>query len=128
MSISWFNKNDLKLVTTVNPNHLTLNAPCKPLFEKTDRVRLGYDHKKQIAIIDLLDRDDVQSYKYQEDELFGISMQMSYVRINCTAFIDLLQEHITSLEDGDLPKKFVTKYDEVKQQIIIELGREGIIE
>jgi len=124
MPFLWFSKNDQKITTTLNHNHLTLNSPAVNIFESIDRVRLGCDPEKRLAVIELLDLDAVQSYRFKDDELISISTQSSYVRINCTAFVDLLIELMPELALKVFPLKFETTYDNVKKMFYIDFNKE----
>ena len=124
MPLTWFSKSEQPIIATINANHITLNAPSISLFETIDSVRLGYDTSKSIIAIELLTRDQIEFCRYQEDELISFHAQSSYVRINCTAFIDLLLETIDSLKLKVLPIKLSSYFDNNKKCIIVELNKE----
>ena len=124
MSLTWFSKSEQRIVATLNSNHITLNAPTISIFEGIDKIRLGYDLKSPKIVIDLLNRDQVEGYRYREDELISYHKQMSYVRINCTAFIDLLVENLEQIKIKVLPIKFASTFDEAKRCITIDLSKE----
>ena len=124
MALTWFSRSEQPIIATINSNHITLNAPAITLLEGIDKVRLGYDQKKRIVVIGMLTRDETEDYRSREDELLSVHRQMSYVRINCTAFIDIILGEFEGLSLKVLPLKFPSYYDEKFRSIVIDFNKE----
>lgn len=121
MDFEWSTNDIAKKTVTIYNTNLTLNKAACRHFEDVNYVLLGLDQKNNLLGIKPVQKQEIDSQIYPEDQLHRISIGKSYGRISNKTFInELSQIYRLDLSDNKY-YKYDARFDVIHQILLVNL-------
>lgn len=121
MNFEWSTNDIAKKTVTIYSTNLTLNKAACRHFEDVNYVLLGLDRKNNLLGIKPVQKQEIDTQIYPEDQLHRISIGKSYGRVSNKNFIEnLAREYHLDLSDKQ-GLKYPANFDVVHQILTVNL-------
>ena len=121
MNFEWSTNDIAKKTVTIYSTNLTLNKAACRHFEDVNYVLLGLDRKNNLLGIKPVQKQEIDTQIYPEDQLHRISIGKSYGRISNKTFIrELSQIYRLDLSDNKY-YKYDARFDVIHQILLVDL-------
>ena len=121
MNFEWSTNDIAKKTVTIYSTNLTLNKAACRHFEDVNYVLLGLDRKNNLLGIKPIQKQEIDTQIYPEDQLHRISIGKSYGRVSNKNFIEnLAREYHLDLSDKQ-GLKYPANFDVVHQILTVNL-------
>jgi len=121
--LEFYNENTNSGVATFYDRHILFNSKLIKFFSSAYRVRVGIDKETNEVYFFIVNKDYALSGEVDKASLLPVSVSKSYVRVASKNLINFISESFKlNIEKGN-SLQFNAKYDELKNAIIVDMGR-----